>query len=91
MWLVLAGALAFAVGLAVLVLALRRGASWAPWGSAATLGAWLAAEVALAFRLQGAGRVYVLVAAGLLALVLIPAVIRLMRVRRAGREPEGSP
>ena len=91
MWLVLGGALAFAVWLAVLVLALRSGASWGPWASAGTLGAWLAAEVWLALRLQGAARVYVLIAASLLALVLIPAVVRLVRARRAAREKEGSP
>jgi hypothetical protein len=90
MSLVLAGATAFAVWLAVLVLALRRNASWAPWASAATLGLWLAAEVWLAFRLQGPARVYVLIAAALLALVMIPAVVRLVRTRRTGREPEGS-
>lgn len=84
LWLVLGLALGFAVWLVILVLALRHGASWAPWGSAATLGAWLAAEVWLAFRLQGAARIYVLVAAGLLALVLISAILRLTRERRQG-------
>lgn len=87
MWLVLGGATAFAVWLVILVLALRRGASWAPWGSAATLGAWLAAEVWLAFRLQGASRFYVLIAAGLLALVLLPAVLRLVRKGGSERQP----